>query len=317
MNSRTPYIWGHHRRFNTYSNFLQKKFGRRIQKIAVDAGFSCPNRDETTRKGGCTFCSNEAFRPKFCDADKSIKEQLKTGISHYKKRYKTPQQFMAYFQAYTNTYASVDILEERYRAALEFPEVQAICIGTRPDCMDDAVLNLLEDISKEYFVSVEFGIESVFDDTLEKVNRGHGFEQTVDMINQTAARGLHTGGHIIFGLPGETKEMMLYEAEVLSKLPLDSIKFHQLQILKNTEMETYFREYPEEFVQFSLDEYLDFLLCFLEIFRPDIVIERIASEIPVEFLVNTAWNQVKYEQIVNKLENLFEEKDSWQGKYYP
>ena len=224
---------------------------------------------------------------------------------------------MAYFQAYTNTYASVDILEERYRAALEFPEVQAICIGTRPDCMDDAVLNLLEDISKEYFVSVEFGIESVFDDTLEKVNRGHGFEQTVDMINQTAARGLHTGGHIIFGLPGETKEMMLYEAEVLSKLPLDSIKFHQLQILKNTEMETYFREYPEEFVQFSLDEYLDFLLCFLEIFRPDIVIERIASEIPVEFLVNTAWNQVKYEQIVNKLENLFEEKDSWQGKYYP
>lgn len=314
--TNNQFIWGHHRRFNAYSNFLQKKFGERVQKIAVDAGFSCPNRDGKIGTGGCSFCSNDAFRPKFCDTKKSIHEQLKVGIEHYKNRYKTPQQFMAYFQAYSNTYASIEVLEKRYREALSFPEVTAICIGTRPDCVDDEVLDLLEDISKDYFVSVEFGIESIFDDTLEKVNRGHGFEQTVSMLNRTAARGLHTGGHIIFGLPGETEEMMLYEAAVLSKLPLDSIKFHQLQILKNTPMESYFKNYPDEFKQFSLDEYLVFLITFLEHFSPDIVIERIASEIPVEFLVHTAWAKVRYEQIVTKLEKLLKAKDSWQGKYF-
>ncbi len=308
--------WGHPRRFNAYSNFLQKKFGSRVQKVAVDAGFSCPNRDGKIGFGGCSFCSNDAFRPKFCNTENSITQQLTVGINHYKKRYKTPQQFMAYFQAYTNTYASIDVLEKRYQEALSFPEVTALCIGTRPDCMDDDVLDLLENIAKDYYVSVEFGIESIYDDSLERVNRGHGFEQTVNMLNKTAARGLHTGGHVIFGLPGETEKMMLYEAEVLSSLPLDSIKFHQLQILKGTPIESQFVKQPADFLQFTLDEYLDFLIRFLEIFNPDIVVERIASEIPVEFLLKTSWGKVRYEQIVGKLEKLLEERDSWQGKHF-
>jgi hypothetical protein len=308
--------WGHPRRFNAYSNFLQKKFGSRVQKVAVDAGFSCPNRDGKIGFGGCSFCSNDAFRPKFCNTENSITQQLTVGINHYKKRYKTPQQFMAYFQAYTNTYASIDVLEKRYQEALSFPEVTALCIGTRPDCMDDDVLDLLENIAKDYYVSVEFGIESIYDDSLERVNRGHGFEQTVNMLNKTAARGLHTGGHVIFGLPGETEKMMLYEAEVLSSLPLDSIKFHQLQILKGTPIESQFVKQPADFLQFTLDEYLDFLIRFLEIFNPDIVVERIASEIPVEFLLKTSWDKVRYEQIVGKLEKLLEERNSWQGKHF-
>ena len=308
--------WGHPRRFNAYSNFLQKKFGSRVQKVAVDAGFSCPNRDGKIGFGGCSFCSNDAFRPKFCNTENSITQQLTVGINHYKKRYKTPQQFMAYFQAYTNTYASIDVLEKRYQEALSFPEVTALCIGTRPDCMDDDVLDLLENIAKDYYVSVEFGIESIYDDSLERVNRGHGFEQTVNMLNKTAARGLHTGGHVIFGLPGETEKKMLYEAEVLSSLPLDSIKFHQLQILKGTPIESQFIKQPADFLQFTLDEYLDFLIRFLEIFNPDIVVERIASEIPVEFLLKTSWGKVRYEQIVGKLEKLLEERDSWQGKHF-
>ncbi|MBT3300979.1 MAG: TIGR01212 family radical SAM protein [Bacteroidetes bacterium] len=308
--------WGHPRRFNAYSNFLQKKFGSRVQKVAVDAGFSCPNRDGKIGFGGCSFCSNDAFRPKFCNTENSITQQLTVGINHYKKRYKTPQQFMAYFQAYTNTYASIDVLEKRYQEALSFPEVTALCIGTRPDCMDDDVLDLLENIAKDYYVSVEFGIESIYDDSLERVNRGHGFEQTVNMLNKTAARGLHTGGHVIFGLPDETEKMMLYEAEVLSSLPLDSIKFHQLQILKGTPIESQFIKQPADFLQFTLDEYLDFLIRFLEIFNPDIVVERIASEIPVEFLLKTSWGKVRYEQIVGKLEKLLEERDSWQGKHF-
>jgi radical SAM protein (TIGR01212 family) len=308
--------WGHHRRFNAYSNFLQKKFGGRVQKVAIDAGFTCPNRDGTIGKGGCTFCSNEAFRPKFCNTQQSITEQLQVGINHYKKRYKTPQRFMAYFQAYSNTYDKAEVLKKKYEEALAFPEVVALCIGTRPDCVEDDVLDLLQEISKTHFVSVEFGIESVFDDTLEKVNRGHSYEQTVDLVNKTAARNLHTGGHLIFGLPGETKDMMLYEAKVLSELPIDSIKFHQLQILKNTEIEKQFRAAPEQFLQFELDEYLDFLVSFLEVFSPDIVIERIASEIPTEYLYKTSWGKVKYEQIVNRLEKLLEAKNTWQGKYF-
>ncbi len=306
--------WGHNRRFNAYSNYFLKEFGERVQKLSIDAGFTCPNRDGTVGTGGCTYCNNGAFNPSYCTPSKSISQQITEGIEFHQKRYRRANKYLAYFQPFSNTYASLDKLRNIYNEALKFPEVIGLVIGTRPDCIDDEKLDFLQKLSEKFYIIVEYGIESCYDKTLERVNRGHSFEQSIEAITKTAERGIKTGAHIIFGLPGETKQEMLDEADILSELPLNNIKFHQLQIIKDTEMAKEYSEKPENFNLFSLDEYIDFIITFLERLTPDIVIERFAGEVPPRFLSGPGWGLIRNDQILNLIEKKLAEKNTWQGR---
>ncbi|MCK4361577.1 MAG: TIGR01212 family radical SAM protein [Bacteroidales bacterium] len=308
------YPWGHSRRFNAYSNYILKEFGERVQKLSIDAGFTCPNRDGTVGTGGCTYCNNNAFNPSYCTPSKSISQQIIEGIEFHQKRYRRANKYLAYFQPFSNTYAPLDKLRNIYHEALKYPEVIGLVIGTRPDCIDDKKLEFFSELSKKYYVIIEYGIESCYDKTLERVNRGHSFEQSVKAITKTAQKGIKTGAHIIFGLPGETKQEMLDEADILSELPLNNIKFHQLQIIKDTEMAKEYREKPENFSLFSLDEYIDFIITFLERLTPDIVIERFAGEVPPRFLSGPNWGLIRNDQILNLIEKKLYEKNTWQGR---
>jgi radical SAM protein (TIGR01212 family) len=306
--------WGHSRRFNAYSNYFLKEFGERVQKLSIDAGFTCPNRDGTVGTGGCTYCNNNAFNPSYCTPSKSISQQITEGIEFHQKRYRRANKYLAYFQPYSNTYAHLIKLISIYFEALKFPEIVGLVIGTRPDCIDDEKLDFLQKLSEKFYIIVEYGIESCYDKTLERVNRGHSFEQSIEAITKTAERGIKTGAHIIFGLPGETKQEMLNEADILSELPLNNIKFHQLQIIKDTEMAKEYREKPENFSLFSLDEYIDFIITFLERLTPDIVIERFAGEVPPRFLSGPGWGLIRNDQILNLIEKKLAEKNTWQGR---
>jgi radical SAM protein (TIGR01212 family) len=308
--------WGHNRRFNAYSNYFRKNYGGRIQKVSINAGFSCPNRDGTSGFGGCTFCSNDAFNPSYCDPSKTVSEQLAEGIDFLKHRYRKPIAYLAYFQAYSNTYAPLSRLERIYKEALEFPGITGLIIGTRPDCIDNEKLDYFKRLSEKYLVVIEFGIESCYEKTLVRINRGHTFEQAVKVLEKTASLSIKTGAHFIFGLPGESKEEILNEAGIISSLPLDSVKFHQLQIIKGTPMEREFRENPDDFINFKLDEYIEFFIRFLERFNPDIVVERFTGEASPGLLSEKPWGEMRTEQIVSIIEKRLEELNTWQGKYY-
>lgn len=305
------------RRFNSYAAYFKRTFGRRVQKVAINAGFTCPNRDGSLARGGCTYCDNGAFNPSYCLPQKSITQQIDEGITfHATHRYKDAQQYLAYFQAFSNTYAPLETLRKVYEEALQHPQVAGLIIGTRPDCVDNEKLDYLAQIAKEKYVSVEYGIESCYDRTLLRINRGHDFACAKNAIEATAQRGIHAGAHIIFGLPKETKDDMLREVEILSALPLHSIKFHQLQIVKNTVMAKEFSEKPQDFVRFSIPEYIDFFIDFLEKFNPNIVIERFAGEVPPRFLAHADWGLIRNEQLLAMLDKRLEERDTWQGKFF-
>jgi len=272
--------------YNTYSDYFRKRFGTRVQKLSVDAGFSCPNRDGHLGTGGCTFCTNEAFNPSYCRRVSNITEQLDEGIAFHCRRYRSAACYLAYFQAYSNTYATLDVLRQRYNEALRHPEVVGLVIGTRPDCVDDAVFELLKELARDAYVAVEFGIESCYNRTLRLVNRGHDFACTQRAIRAAAGYGLPVGGHLILGLPGESRDDMIAEIDMLNDLPLTSVKFHQLQILKGTDMEQQYRD-DEAFrcslLHFSLDEYISLVCDLLERLRPDIIVERLAGEVPPRY----------------------------------
>lgn len=310
------YPWGDRRRFSSYANYFRKRYGSRIQKLTVDAGFSCPNRDGKVGMGGCTYCDNRAFNPSYCQENGSIRWQLETGIRFHANRYRKADRFLAYFQAYSNTYASLEVLKAKYQEALSVPQVIGLVIGTRPDCVDDLILDYLAELSQNHEVILEYGVESCYDKTLTRINRGHDFETARRAIVQTAERGIQVGAHFMFGLPGETKEEMLAEAQIISDLPLDTVKFHQLQLVKNTHMELEYEKHPEDFVRFELNEYIDFFIDFLEKFSPDIVVERFAGEIPPWYLAQTSWGMVRNETIWGLFEKRLAERDSWQGKRY-
>ncbi|MDD5507129.1 MAG: TIGR01212 family radical SAM protein [Bacteroidales bacterium] len=304
----------HNRRFNSFTDHLRSYFGERIQKVAVDAGFTCPNRDGTLGTGGCTYCDNDAFNPSYCRPEKSIAQQLSEGIAFHASRYRRASHYLAYFQPFSNTYASIGKLEQVYSEALSFPGIVGIVAGTRPDCVDDDKLALLREIAKRHYVMVEYGIESCYNETLQRINRGHTFEQTVETIRRTAALGIPAGGHLIFGLPGETREQMLGEAAILSQLPLQMIKFHQLQIFRNTAMVRDYEQYPAGFHLFDLEEYIDFVIDFTERLSPAIMIERFASEAPPRFLVAPDWGKIRYDEVLRRIERRMEERESFQGK---
>ena len=280
-----------------------ERYGLRLQRLALDGGFTCPNRDGKVGLGGCTFCDNAAFHPSYT-AGKSSAEQIEAGIAFHSARGRKADGYLAYFQAFSNTYAPLTELREKYEEALKHPLVKGLVIGTRPDCVDPVILDYLASLRAQGFiVEVEYGIESVYDETLRRVNRGHDFACTREAITETAERGIPTGGHIIIGLPGETREMILQSADILSELPISSLKIHQLQILKGTAMEKEFQAHPEAFLRPGPDEYVALLAEFIGRLRPDIAIGRIVSSVPPRF-TDAPWGLLKQEELMKRLEKL-------------
>ncbi len=306
--------WGDNRRFNSYSSYFTREFGSRVQKISIDAGFSCPNRDGKISTGGCTFCRNDAFNPSYCHPEKSIRKQIEEGIEFHQRRYRRAKSYLAYFQAFSNTYKPLDELKKLYREALSVDGVIGLVIGTRPDCINEETLDMLK--SLDATVILEYGVESVYDHTLTRVNRGHDFATAKKAIEITHKYGFHCGGHFIFGLPGETREMMLHTADIISELPLTSVKFHQLQIFKDTKMADEYIANPSDFHLFTLDDYIEFVIDFIERLNPGLVIERFAGEVPPRYLVSKPWLNLRYDQVLSLIEKRLEERNTYQGKKY-
>lgn len=319
------------KRYNSFVGYFKRRYGERLQKIVLDAGFTCPNRDGKVGRGGCTYCDNAAFHPAYSTAGKSLHQQMDEGIEFHKVRYRTTEHYLAYFQSFSNTYAPLSRLRELYEEALGHPDVVGIVIGTRPDCVDEEKLDYLADLSQGKvlagwsrtvasqvrtapIVIVEYGVESCYDRTLLRINRGHDFETARRAITMTAERGLDVGAHFILGLPGESVQMMLDSCEQINSLPLRSVKFHQLQIVKGTHMEKEYAECPEDFVRFSLEEYLDFFVDMLERLRPDLFIERFVGEVPPRFVNETPWGLIRNVELLRLLEQRLDSRATWQGR---
>lgn len=300
-----------HQIYNDYGAWMRRQFPFRVQKISIDAGFSCPNRDGHISHGGCTFCDNRTFNPSYCQPSKSITEQINEGKEFFRHKY-PDMKYLAYFQAFSNTYATLDTLKRRYEEALSAEDVVGIVIGTRPDCVSDEILNYLESLNQQTFMIVEYGIESVSDDTLRRVNRGHNFECSRRAIIETHNRGILTGAHIILGLPGESAEDNVRQANIISALPIDILKLHQLQIIRGTQLAAEYERQP--FNLYTADEYIDLCRRYIERLRPDMVLERFVSQSPKELLVAPKWGLKNYE-FANRFVNYMKRMDSWQGKY--
>ncbi len=316
MIDHEPYPWNHSRRFNSYAEYIKKQFGERVQKVTVDAGFTCPNRDGSFGTGGCTYCDNRGFNPSYCAPRKPITQQIREGIEFHSLRYRRAKKFLVYFQPFSNTYAPLAVLKEKYEEALSFPGVKGLVIGTRPDCVDDEKLEYIASLAKKWYIQVEYGVETHNDETLKRINRGHDSKLAVKMIRKTHGYGICTGAHYIFGLPGESIEEMFSTGQVISRLGLDIIKFHQLQIVKKTRMEQEFIKDPSVFHSFTLESYIDFIIRFIEKLNPSIVIERFTSEMPPKFLTGSNMGLIRYDEVLRRIEEELEIRDSRQGKFY-
>ena len=302
-------------RYNDFPTFLKRLFTGKVQKISINAGFTCPNRDGTVGYGGCTYCNNQTFNPEYCRTEKSVSVQLEEGKRFFAHKY-PEMKYLAYFQAYTNTYGELEALKRKYEEALAVDDVVGLVIGTRPDCMPNALLDYLEALARRTFVLVEYGIESTLDCTLRRINRGHTWQAAVDAVERTAARGLPVGGHVILGLPGESREDMLGQAADISRLPLDTLKLHQLQLIRGTRMAREYEERPEDFHLFDdVDEYIALVVDYIQRLRPDLVLERFVSQSPKELLIAPDWGLKNYE-FNHRLQKRMKELDAWQGKLY-
>lgn len=385
--------------YNSFVGYYRRRYGERVQKLVLDAGFSCPNRDGTVGWGGCSYCDNAAFHPGYSTPGKALLAQIEEGIEFQRVRYPRVRHYLGYFQAYSNTYGTLERLQRAYEEVLSHPEVVGIVIGTRPDCVDEEKLDYLSGLAggrvlkgwRRTFggsgidggwanersadsgsgangwraddrstndrstnsrstnsisansisansrstnngsadgglpegktidapiVVVEYGIESCYDATLRRINRGHDFECARRAVEMTAERGLDTGAHFILGLPGETREMLLDQCDAISSLPLRSVKFHQLQIVKGTAMEKEYAADPSAFYRPGLDEYLDFVIDILERLRPDLYIERVAGEVPPRFVNDTPWGLVRNFEILRMLDRRMEERGARQGRLF-
>ena len=287
--------------YNDFGTWLRKQFPDfRVQKISIDAGFTCPNRDGRISTGGCTYCDNRTFNPSYCDRNKSIREQLKEGKNFFNRKY-SDMKYLAYFQAFTNTYGSVDLLKKLYEEALQEEDIVGLVIGTRPDCISTPLLDYLEQLSRQTFLIVEYGIESANNDTLRRINRGHTFECSKKAVEMTAERGILTGGHIILGLPGEDREESLRQAPIISSLPLNILKIHQMQIIKGTRLAEEYLQNP--FPLYTVEEYVRLIADYISLLRKDLVLERFVSQSPPELLIAPRWGLKNY-QFVHLLEAL-------------
>ena len=310
------YPWGDNKRWNSYSSYFNRNFGQRIQKLTIDAGFSCPNRDGTVGTGGCAYCNNDAFNPSYCNPEKTISNQVEEGIEFHNKRYRKAFKYMAYFQAYSNTYAPLNVLRKIYEEALSFPSVVGLVIGTRPDCIDDEKLEYFAGLAKDYYVIIEYGVESCYDKTLLNINRGHNFNTALSAIKKTASMGINTGAHFIFGLPGETIQEMIAQVDIINEMPLNTVKFHQLQLVKGTRYVEEWKKNPSGFHFFEMDEYIEFFVDFLERLNPDFVLERFVNEVPPRYLVAPGLWSVRNSEIWGLLEKRLEQRNTWQGRLY-
>lgn len=300
--------------YNEFPVFLKQYFPFKVQKISLNAGFTCPNRDGTKGLGGCSYCNNQTFNPEYCKTEKSITQQLEEGKQFFAHKY-PEMKYLAYFQAYTNTYSELNSLKQKYEEALAVADVVGLVIGTRPDCMPDELLQYLAEINKSTFVLVEYGIESTNNATLYRINRGHTFQDTIDAVERTAAAGILTGGHIILGLPGESHEEIISQAADLSQLPLATLKMHQLQLIRGTRMAHQYEQNPAGFRVFDVDEYIDLVIEYIEHLRPDIVLERFVSQSPAQLLIAPHWGIKNYE-FNHKLRKKMQQLGSYQGKKY-
>nr|HPR60503.1 TIGR01212 family radical SAM protein [Prolixibacteraceae bacterium] len=273
------------------------------------------NRDGTKGTGGCTYCNNTTFKPSYCKLEHSVTAQVNKGVEFFARKYEA-MKFLAYFQAYTNTYAPLENLIDLYEEALKHPKIVGLVIATRPDCLPKNVLDYLEEKSKQFYVMVELGVESGNNETLAFINRGHTFEDSAGAIEKLAARGIHNCAHMILGLPGETRETILNQARELSRLPLENLKLHQLQIHRKTVMEKQYRHNPDLFSIFhSVDDYIELVVDYLELLSPKIIVERFVSQSPRELLVVPKWGLKNFE-FVAKLEKRMLERDTWQGRLF-
>lgn len=300
--------------YNEFTFFLKKYFSYKVQKISLNAGFTCPNRDGTKGLGGCTYCNNQTFNPEYCKTEKSVTRQLEEGKQFFAHKY-PDMKYLAYFQAYTNTYAELEGLKRKYEEALSVDGVVGLVIGTRPDCMPDPLLRYLEELNKHTFLLIEYGIETTRDVTLKRINRGHTYADTVETVNRTAACGILTGGHVILGLPGETHDEIIAQAAELSRLPLTTLKMHQLQLIRGTKMAREFECRPEDFHLFSVDEYIDLVIDYVEHLRPDLILERFVSQSPKELLIAPDWGRRIYE-FTARVQKRMKERGAYQGKAY-
>lgn len=296
--------------YNSYSQWIRKQFPYRVQKISIDAGFTCPNRDGRVGQGGCIFCDNNTFNPSYCDRKKTITQQLKEGKQFFSRKY-PDMKYLAYFQAYSNTYDTLDVLKRKYEEALAVEDVVGLVIGTRPDCMPDDVLDYLETLNKQTFLIVEFGIESANDKTLQRINRGHSFETARQAIEHTAEREILTGAHVILGLPGEDATESIRQADLISSLKLNLLKIHQLQIIRGTRMAEIYEKEP--FHLFSVNEYIKLIANYLQRLRKEIIVERFVSQSPPEMVIAPHWGLKNYE-FTNLLVNYMKKERVWQGK---
>jgi radical SAM protein (TIGR01212 family) len=310
------YSWGDDRRFNSYSRYFRRTLGGRVQKVAINAGFTCPNRDGSISTGGCTFCNNAAFTPSYCQPSKSITQQIDEGVEFHSRRYRRAESYLAYFQSFSNTYAPLDTLRAIYGEALAHPQVAGIVVGTRPDCVDEAKLDYFAELARDHYVAIEYGIESTFDETLRAINRGHDFACARRAVEMTAARGIHTGGHFILGFPGETDQMLLSQVDTINSLPLTTVKFHQLQIFRETAMAEQYALRPQDFVFRGMEEYIDFFIEILRRLRPSLVVERFAGEAPPRHRVGEGWGLVRNEELASRLDRRLTELDARQGDLY-
>ncbi len=278
--------------YRDYSHWIREQFPYRVQKISVDAGFSCPNRDGRLSTGGCTFCDNKTFNPTYCNRSKSITRQLEEGKAFFSRKY-PDMRYLAYFQAYSNTYGTLSELKAKYEEALSLDGVVGLVVGTRPDCITDETLAYLQQLNRQTFILVEYGVESANDATLRRVNRGHTFECSRQAIVKTHRLGILTCAHVILGLPGEDEREMLRQASLISELPIDILKLHQLQVIKGTPLAKEFAEHP--FPVFTASEYADIVIKYISRLRSDIVLERFVSQSPPEMVVAPKWGLKNHE----------------------
>ena len=303
------------RRYKDFSSFVRKKFGGRVQKVSLNAGFTCPNKDGTKGVGGCTYCNNNTFNPDYCKTIKPIKVQIDEGIAFFSKKYKS-QKYLAYFQAYTNTYAPINDLKIMYEEALQHDEVIGLVIATRPDCINNEILDYLQELVKRnYYIKLEFGLESTNNKTLKIINRCQTHEDAINAFQIANGRGIHLGGHLILGLPQETREDMLDHANKISKLSINTLKIHHLQIVKHTMMAYQFKHTPDMFTFMTLQDYIDLVVDFLEILRPDIILERFFSESPSNMLIHPKYGLKNFE-VKHLVERRLVERNTFQGKLF-
>ena len=300
--------------YTDFGTYLREQLPIKVQKISINAGFTCPNRNGDKGWGGCTYCNNQTFNPAYCKTERTVTEQLEEGKRFFARKY-PDMKYLAYFQAYTNTYGDVKTVIGKYEEALAVNDIVGIVIGTRPDCMPNELLEYLKELNRRTFLMVEYGIESVNDATLARINRGHTYAETIDAVERTAKAGIRTGGHVILGLPGEEHDELMRQAAVLSELPLTTLKLHQLQLIRGTRMAHEYEQSPKDFHLYTADEYIDLVIDYVEHLRPDLVLERFVSQSPKELLIAPDWGLKNYE-ITERIKKQMRERATYQGRLY-